>query len=84
MSTAPIGETPTVPLDDQKSQQEDVLAQVKVLLEEIRVPKGNMQSYSGTWMRDQLCWACGKRGYFRRECQHFRQSNPRDIQPPLN
>ena len=55
MSIAPIGETPTVPLDDQKSHQEEVLAQVKVLLEEIRAPIGNMQSYSGTWMRDQLC-----------------------------
>ena len=61
MSTAPLEETLTVPLDGKKSQQEDVLAQVKVLLEEIRAPKGNMQSYSGTWMRDQLCWACGKR-----------------------
>ena len=55
MSTAPIEETLTVPLDGKKSQQEDVLAQVKVLLEDIRAPKGNMQSYSGTWMRDQLC-----------------------------
>ena len=45
MSTAPIEETLTVPLDGKKSQQEDVLAQVKVLLEEIRAPKGNMQSY---------------------------------------
>ena len=66
MSTASIEETPTVPVDGKTSQQEDVLAQVKVLLEEIRAPKGNMQSYSGTWMRDQLCWACGKRGHFRR------------------
>ena len=40
MSTAPIEET--VPLDGKKSQQEDLLAQVKVLLEEIRAPKGNM------------------------------------------
>ena len=89
MSTAPLEETLTVPLDGKKSQQEDVLAQVKVLLEEIRAPKGNMQSYSGTWMRDQLCWACGKRGHFRRDCQNFRRSNPRDMQPhnsqpPLN
>ena len=36
MSTAPLEETLTVPLDGKKSQQEDVLAQVKVLLEEIR------------------------------------------------
>ena len=50
-----------MPLDDQKSQQEDVLAQVKVLLEEIRALIGNIQSYSSTWMRDQLCLACGKR-----------------------
>ena len=35
MSTAPIEETLTVPLDGKKSQQEDILAQVKVLLEEI-------------------------------------------------
>lgn len=89
MSTAPIEEAPTVPLDGKKSQQEDVLAQVKVLLEEIRAPKGNIQCYSGTWMRDQLCWACGKRGQLRRECQNFRRSNPRDMQPrnsqsPLN
>ena len=40
MSTTPIEETLTVPLDGKKSQQEDVLAQVKVLLEEIRAPKG--------------------------------------------
>jgi len=81
MSTAPIEETLTVPLDSKKSQQEDVLTQVKVLLEEIRAPKGNMQSYSGTWMRDQLCWACGNRGHFRRDCQNFCRSNPRDMQP---
>ena len=49
-----------MPLDGKKSQQEDVLAQVKVLLKEIRAPKGNMQSYSGTWMRDQLCWLVAK------------------------
>ena len=61
MSNTPIEETLTVPLDGKKSQQEDVLVQFKGLLEEIRAPKGNMQSYSGTWMRDQLCWACGKR-----------------------
>ena len=78
-----------MPLDGKKSQQEDVLAQVKVLLEEIRAPKGHMQSYSGTWMRDQLCWASGKRGHFRRDCPNFRQKNPRDMQshssrPPLN
>ena len=89
MSTAPLEETLTVPLDDKKSQQEDLLAQVKVLLEEIRALKGNTQSYSGNWMKDQHCWACGKRGHFRRECQHFRWSNPRDMQPhnsqpPLN
>ena len=89
MSTAPMEETPTVPADGKKCQQEDVLAQVKVLLEEIRAPKGNMQSYSGTWMRDQLCWACGKRGHFRRDCYNFRRSTPRDMQPrpsqpPLN
>ena len=88
MSTTPIEETLTVPLDGKKSQQEDLLAQVKVLLEEIRVPKGNMQSYSGTWMRDQLCWACGKMGHFRRDCQNFYRRNPRDMQlhssqPPL-
>ena len=89
MSTTLREETLTVPLDGKQSQQEDVLSQVKVLLEEIRAPKGNMQSYSGTWMRDQLCWACGKRGHLRRECQNFRRSNPRDMQPdnsqpPLN
>ena len=48
MSTAPIEETLTVPLDGKISQQEDVLAQVKILLEEIKTPKGNMQSYSGS------------------------------------
>lgn len=89
MSTTPVEEIPTVPVDGKKSQQEDVLGQVKVLLEEIRAPKRNMQSYSGAWMRDQLCWACGKRGHFRRDCQNFRRGTPRDMQPrnsqpPLN